>query len=102
MEKRLRGASANAVSTSDVSTGFDPSGELAGSVETTSLCSSALSPSLSHCADSLWNADTGATAHMTPHRHFFASYMPFRTPVSSRWKHDILCRSWHSDLYSSD
>ncbi len=28
-----------------------------------------------------WNTDTGATAHMTPHRHWFVSYTPFRVPV---------------------
>lgn len=28
-----------------------------------------------------WNADTGATSHMTPHRHWFWSYKPHRTPV---------------------
>ena len=28
-----------------------------------------------------WNADTGATRHMTPHRHWFNTYTPCRTPV---------------------
>lgn len=28
-----------------------------------------------------WNADTGATSHMTPHRHWFTTYTPYRTPV---------------------
>ncbi len=28
-----------------------------------------------------WNTDTGATAHMTPHCHWFKSYTPFRVPI---------------------
>ena len=32
-------------------------------------------------ADGLWIADTGATAHMIPHRAFFVTYEPFSTPV---------------------
>ena len=32
-------------------------------------------------ADFHWLADTGATSHMTPHRHWFKSYTHFRTPV---------------------
>ena len=30
----------------------------------------------------LWTADTGATAHMTPHRHWFQSYTPCSVPIS--------------------
>ena len=33
----------------------------------------------SHGSD--WNADTGATSHMTPHRHWFKTYTPFRSPI---------------------
>ena len=28
-----------------------------------------------------WLPDTGATSHMTPHRHWFKTYTPYRTPV---------------------
>ena len=28
-----------------------------------------------------WNTDTGATCHMTPHRHWFHSYTPQSTPI---------------------
>jgi hypothetical protein len=28
-----------------------------------------------------WTADTGASSHMTPHRHWFASYKPLTIPV---------------------
>ena len=28
-----------------------------------------------------WVADTGATRHMTPHRHWFSSYAPFSVPI---------------------
>jgi len=32
-------------------------------------------------ADIYWNADTGATAHMTPHRHWICNYTPKCVPV---------------------
>jgi len=32
-------------------------------------------------ASSDWTADTGASSHMTPHRHWFASYTPYVVPV---------------------
>ena len=28
-----------------------------------------------------WNADTGATSHMTPHRHYLREYRPHRVPI---------------------
>jgi hypothetical protein len=28
-----------------------------------------------------WNADTGATSHMTPHRHWLHNYQPLRIPI---------------------
>ena len=28
-----------------------------------------------------WNADTGATSHMTPHREWFKSYAPCNVPI---------------------
>lgn len=46
--------------------------EYAGNASTT--------PSPETSSDS-WNADTGATSHMTPHRHWFKTYTPFSTPV---------------------
>ena len=57
---------------------FNPSGESAGNAD--SVCLPAPG-SLSTPPDSFWNADTGATAHMTPHRHWFMSYEPLRTPI---------------------
>ena len=38
---------------------------------------------LSSNGDSLtkWNADTGATTSMTPHRHYFNTYKPHRHPI---------------------
>ena len=30
----------------------------------------------------LWNCETGATSHMTPHRHWFKTYTPYVTPIS--------------------
>ena len=29
----------------------------------------------------LWTADTGATSHMTPHKHWLRNYTPLRIPV---------------------
>ena len=34
---------------------------------------------LDACDD--WNADTGATSHMTPHRHWLHNYVPKRIPI---------------------
>ena len=28
-----------------------------------------------------WNADSGATSHMTPHAHWIRNYRPFWTPI---------------------
>ena len=53
--------------------------EFAGSASLRSDPSS-LDPTSSH-ADSLWCADTGATAHMTPHRHWLHNYQPHRIPI---------------------
>jgi len=49
-----------------------------------SLCSS--DPSDPLCplqldADIDWNADTGVTAHMTPHHHWLRNYTPKRVPI---------------------
>ena len=51
-----------------------------------SLSSSSYDPSdpltpLKLDAEVDWNADSGATSHMTPHRHWFHQYKPFRTPI---------------------
>jgi hypothetical protein len=32
-------------------------------------------------ADADWNADTGATSHMTPHRHWLCNYAPKHVPI---------------------
>jgi hypothetical protein len=34
---------------------------------------------LDACVD--WNADTGATSHMTPHRHWLRDYVPKCIPI---------------------
>ncbi|EJF55423.1 hypothetical protein DICSQDRAFT_74088, partial [Dichomitus squalens LYAD-421 SS1] len=36
---------------------------------------------LSTPAATSWNTDTGASAHMTPHRHWFRSYSPHNVPI---------------------
>lgn len=36
---------------------------------------------LVHDAHCDWTADTGATAHMTPHRHWLRDYKPHRVPI---------------------
>ena len=42
-----------------------------------------ISPSPSPVSD-LWNADTGASSHMTPNRHWFKTYTSYVTPVLLR------------------
>ena len=47
-----------------------------------SLASSLSSPSpLQHNSYYHWNADTGASAHMTPHRHWLRNFRPFHTKI---------------------
>src|SRR6202041_1505282 len=36
---------------------------------------------LSYQANYDWNADSGATSHMTPHRHWIRNYKPFHIPI---------------------
>ena len=38
-------------------------------------------PSHNLFLDTDWNTDTGATSHMTPHRHWFKTYVPLRVPI---------------------
>jgi hypothetical protein len=38
-----------------------------------------------------WNADSGATSHMTPHSHWIRNYTPFRTPI--RLANDLIVYS---------
>jgi hypothetical protein len=42
------------------------------------LCPTSMLPFNSHID---WNADTGATSHMTPHRHFLRNYRPHRVAI---------------------
>ena len=49
--------------------------EFAGNASST-LIDSHL-PQFSH----LWCADTGASSHMTPHKHWFESYEPYAVPI---------------------
>ena len=49
--------------------------EFAGNASTTTP--GALAP----CSDDTWTADTGATSHMSPHRHWFAKYEPLSIPI---------------------
>src|SRR4051812_17744649 len=32
-------------------------------------------------SDHAWNADTGATSHVTPHHHWILNYQPFHVPI---------------------
>ena len=45
------------------------------------LAASDRSSWLSSPAATKWNTDTGASAHMTPHRHWFRSYSPHTVPI---------------------
>jgi len=60
--------------TEDRSTSSSGAEEFAGSASRHSSSSSSSSTPSQLAADSLWCADTGATAHMTPHHHRLCSY----------------------------
>src|SRR3981189_656743 len=70
--------SANTASSSGVST---TSEQFAGNASLTSDSSPCPTSRISTHADSLWCADTGATSHMTPHRHWLRNYTALRVPV---------------------
>lgn len=55
--------------------------EFAGSATVRALDPSDVLSPLDTAAHSSWTADTGATSHMTPHRHWLRNYTPYRTPV---------------------
>ena len=68
----------------DVSSGSQSASqtmEFAGNASLHSLDPSSPLYPLQLDADVHWNADTGATAHMTPHRHWVHSYTPKCVPV---------------------
>jgi len=67
-------ASAAAASTSGVT-------EFAGHASVRAPDPSSLFSPLQLKADFDWIADTGATSHMTPHRHFMRNYTPCSIPV---------------------
>lgn len=53
-----------------------------GPEEKSSLASLRSSTSSSTLPTDLnWNTDTGATSHMTPHRHWLRDYEPYRVPI---------------------
>ncbi|TBU21085.1 hypothetical protein BD311DRAFT_707231, partial [Dichomitus squalens] len=61
--------------------------ESAGAATVSAGCALTLSSSadrstwLTSPAAANWNTDTGASAHMTPHRHWFRSYSPHNVPI---------------------
>lgn len=55
--------------------------EFAGNARACLSDHSDLSSPLQLDADYDWNADTGATSHMTPHRHWIRNYTPLRIPI---------------------
>lgn len=71
---RQDGRSANQVKES--TSNLEPQ-ELAGNASLRPPSSSSTSSS----ADVHWNADTGATSHMTPHCHWFQDYKPYHIPI---------------------
>lgn len=54
--------------------------EMAGTADV--LCDTTPTALLIADAGMDWNADTGATSHMTPHRHWFLTYKPYKTPIN--------------------
>lgn len=57
------------------------SAEFAGSASAFIVDPSDLTVPIISDADFRWNTDTGATSHMTPHRHWLRDYTPFVTPI---------------------
>lgn len=76
---RKRGGKANTAQESFSATSpATPVSEFAGKA---SLRSPTASSSLQSPSDTLWTADTGATSHMTPHRHWLRNYSALRLPI---------------------
>ncbi|KAL7278649.1 hypothetical protein ACG7TL_007650 [Trametes sanguinea] len=71
----------------DAKDASDTAQESAGAATVSAGCASALLSTsdraswLSSPAATNWNTDTGASAHMTPHRHWFRSYSPHVIPI---------------------
>jgi transposase InsO family protein len=55
--------------------------EVAGSASTVASLSSHLSAHIVSNASYLWCTDSGASAHMTPHRHWFKELKPHKVPI---------------------
>jgi hypothetical protein len=72
-------STASGLSESVQSAGQAYSVELAGNASTSS--SPEPLPAVLAVSSTDWTADTGATAHMAPHRHWFASYTPCNVPI---------------------
>ena len=72
---------------SEASKDSDTAQESAGAATVSAGCASALLSTsdraswLSSPAAANWNTDTGASAHMTPHCHWFRSYSPHTIPI---------------------
>src|SRR3981189_1541033 len=66
---------------SSASNGSSTSQQFAGNASLSSDSSPCSTPHISAHADSLWCTDTGATSHMTPHRHWLRNYKALRVPV---------------------
>ncbi|TDL20497.1 hypothetical protein BD410DRAFT_700995, partial [Rickenella mellea] len=77
--RRGRGGKANQASNDASSSTTTTTTELAGNASTHDWSHPA--SLLVSDASSDWNTDTGATSHMTPHRHWFTTYTPFRVPI---------------------
>ena len=79
-KNRSKGAkgSQNAAAAQDSSVAASMATEFAGKA---SLRSNPTPSSPQLVTDTLWTADTGATSHMTPHRHWLRDYTPHRVPV---------------------
>jgi gag-polypeptide of LTR copia-type/GAG-pre-integrase domain/Integrase core domain len=55
--------------------------ESAEVTEFAGTASLSITDALAPCSDDTWTADTGATSHMSPHRHWFAKYEPLSIPI---------------------
>ncbi|KZT18037.1 hypothetical protein NEOLEDRAFT_1024864, partial [Neolentinus lepideus HHB14362 ss-1] len=81
--QECRGGKKKAQNAQEVSEDVEASANVAeyAGKASVALSTSDRSSWLSSLAAANWNTDTGATSHMTPHRHWFASYSPHVIPV---------------------
>ena len=97
---RKRAGKANAAQESAPSPpGSSAQTEFAGKA---SLTPSPSSSSPQTASNHLWTADTGATSHMTPHKHWLRNYTPLRIPVRLANNHIVYSEGVGSVVFAPE